>query len=225
MGHALPLAPRRLPLPNILTAARVVLGLCFFGLLTPGVIWDALDEPARLLIAAGVFVVAAATDALDGFLARRWGQVTRFGRIMDPFADKLLVIGAFVFLAAPGFARVDAAGVAYQATGVGPWIVVIVLGRELLVTSIRAVVEGQGADFSATLSGKLKMVLQCAAVPLVLVLVAFADVTPGTPARGVVLGVAWATAGVTLLSGVTYLRRAVGMIAPARAAPTGSDAR
>src|SRR5262249_32747471 len=99
---------RRVHLPNLLTCARVVFACAFFVALS---LWTYEDSPARygigvdwtLLAAMLVFVLAAVTDALDGYLARRWDAVSVFGRIMDPFADKLLVIGAFVFLASPAF--------------------------------------------------------------------------------------------------------------------------
>src|SRR2546423_5196051 len=95
-------------LPNLLTASRVVIAAAFFGVLTP---WRYASSPAArgegvdiwLLVAAALFTIAAATDAIDGYLARKWNVVSVFGRVMDPFADKLLVIGGFAFLAGPGF--------------------------------------------------------------------------------------------------------------------------
>src|SRR5207248_3526303 len=79
-------------------------------------------------------------------------QVTKLGRIFDPFVDKIIICGTFIFLAAkPG-------------SGILPWMAVVVMGREMLVTAIRGFIEQQGGDFSAALSGKLKMVFQCAAV-------------------------------------------------------------
>src|SRR5688572_26443897 len=105
---SLPPTGFRRSLPNLLTIARVIIAAAFFGVLTP---WRyAVSSAARgqgidtwLLLAAFLFILAAATDALDGYLARRWRVVSVFGRVMDPFADKLLVIGGFVFLAGPGF--------------------------------------------------------------------------------------------------------------------------
>ena len=98
-----------------------------------------------------LFVVAASTDWLDGYFARRWGLVTQLGRILDPFADKLIICGTFIFLAA------------VPASGIAPWMAVVVMGRELLVTGLRSFLEQKGIDFSAEMSGKLKMVLQCVA--------------------------------------------------------------
>lgn len=214
-------------IPNWLTGSRVVLALVFFALLTP---WRYADSPAAaggvdvvLLAAAAIFVVAAVTDALDGILARRWNAVTAFGRIMDPFADKLLVVGAFVYLAGPGFtmpAPGEPGDIPMQVSGVYPWMVAVILGRELLVTSIRGALEGEGVAFPAGPSGKWKMILQSITVPLVLIVVAVAPVLPDdgrTPwGRWVVDVVVWATVIITVWSGVPYVTRAASATWPKR---------
>jgi CDP-diacylglycerol--glycerol-3-phosphate 3-phosphatidyltransferase len=213
-------------LPNLLTAGRVVLAIVFFALLS----WYRHRAPVAvaregsslsgadwlLLIAAAVFCIAALTDVLDGYLARKWGQVSVFGRIMDPFADKLLVVGAFVFLAGPGFTTDGSP--AEQISGVYPWMVAVILGRELLVTSIRAVFEGQGVSFGAEWSGKFKMILQSVCVPVVLVLIAIANPATPLPHRrveepppfaGLVIDITvWTTVIVTVWSGLPYVLRA-----------------
>jgi CDP-diacylglycerol--glycerol-3-phosphate 3-phosphatidyltransferase len=109
-----------------------------------------LQQYAAALI---VFVIAASTDWIDGWWARKYGQVTKLGRIFDPFVDKIIICGTFIYLAAE-----------WPASGIAPWMAVVVMGREMLVTAIRSVVEGQGGDFSAQMAGKLKMVFQCVAV-------------------------------------------------------------
>lgn len=102
------------------------------------------------------FVVAAASDWLDGYLARKYGLVTTLGRILDPFVDKVIICGAFIYLVAiPEITQV--------AWGLRTWMVVVILARELLVTALRSFFEERGSDFSASMSGKLKMVLQCVA--------------------------------------------------------------
>ena len=111
-----------------------------------------------------MFVVAAGTDWVDGFWARRYGQVTTLGRILDPFVDKIIICGTFIFLVAESAIRASPA-----------WMAVIVVGRELLVTALRSFLEEQGADFSAKLSGKLKMVLQCLAATLSLLALSQAE--------------------------------------------------
>lgn len=221
--------------PNLLTAARVVMAVGFFAILAP---WKYHKSPLVsgdgpdpwLLAAAALFVVAALTDALDGYLARRWNAVTTFGRVMDPFADKFLVIGAFVFLASPGFTYVGEAvlhppnrpsppdQVAGSVTGVQAWMVALVLARELLVTSIRAEAEGRGISFGATSSGKWKMILQSICVPAVLVLINVpgpvaleggAERTPGDLASWAILILVWMTMAVTAWSAVPYITRGV----------------
>lgn len=205
-------------LPNALTCARVALAVLLFVILdrahaahTPSV---AGGPPSHeLLLAAGVFVLGALTDALDGFLARRWNVVSHFGRVMDPFADKLLVLGAFVMLAGPNFALRLAPDQTVQLSGVQPWMVVVMLARELLVTSLRGVLESRGVDFSATLTGKLKMILQSLCIPLVLLLMGLTPLVRNTAeptlAGSIVVVTVWATVVVTAWSGVPYVFRAL----------------
>ncbi len=196
-------------IPNILTLSRLAWAVAFFIVLS---LWSYARSPLlggagvdwHLVGAAVLFAVGAATDFVDGYLARRWGVVSAFGRIMDPFADKLLVIGAFVFLAGPAFAHRGA-----QVSGVLPWMAVVILGRELLVTSLRAAVEGRGVSFAATASGKWKMVLQSLTVPAVLVLVHFLHEDRAGWAHYLIRVLAWGTVVVTAWSGVPYIMRAV----------------
>lgn len=208
-------------IPNVLTASRVVLAAGFFALL-------AAEPPAQAgvraatphvptLLAAGIFALAAITDALDGFLARRWNAISRFGRIMDPFADKLLVLGAFVMLAGPGFFVADGGGVLL--TRAEPWMVVVILARELLVTSLRGVLEAGGADFSASASGKAKMVLQSVTVPVALVAAGMGEVGPGSPLGRALSGLMWTTTLVSALSGLPYVRRAITLSARSERSP------
>jgi CDP-diacylglycerol--glycerol-3-phosphate 3-phosphatidyltransferase len=130
--------------PNQLTALRFVLSIVLFVII----------EQGHFLAAMYVFIVAAGTDWLDGYYARKYGQVTTLGRIFDPFVDKIIICGTFIFLSAiPG-------------SGLVAWMAVVVVGREMLVTALRGYIEQQGGDFSASMSGKLKMVFQCAAAAL-----------------------------------------------------------
>ena len=91
------------------------------------------------------------------------GQVTKLGRVFDPFVDKIIICGAFIFLAAE------------PASGVAAWMAVVVVGREMLVTALRGFIEQSGGDFSAQLAGKLKMVLQCVAVVASLVTLSYGE--------------------------------------------------
>lgn len=128
--------------PNVLTTVRFVLSIVVFVLI----------PLERYMEAVIVFVIAAGTDWIDGWYARKYQQVTKLGRIFDPFVDKIIICGTFIFLAA------------IPNSGIVPWMAVVVMGREILVTAIRGYIEQQGGDFSAQMSGKLKMVFQCAAV-------------------------------------------------------------
>lgn len=214
----------RRTIPNLLTVTRVLLAAAFFVIMATA-LWphEGMTLGERQYwgnIAVVVFIVAAMTDFADGFLARRWQVVSVFGRVMDPFGDKLLVIGAFVFLAGPGFLPwgsiyaekyimvVTDHGEVAMTSGVRPWMVAVILARELFVTSIRGVLEGQGVDFSAGLSGKWKMLLQSCAAPLALFVAVnqFAgESIIWTSLRDVVV---WLTVVVTLWSAWPYLRRA-----------------
>ena len=164
-----------------------------------------------LLLPTGVFILAAITDMLDGKLARAWDCVSRFGRIMDSFADKVLVLGAFVCLAGPNFAQPiqgENLYLTYQSSGVYPWMAVVILGRELLITSLRGLVEGEGGDFSAIWAGKWKMIAQSVAIPLILLVLALFPWGPGTPGRWVIDITAWTTVVITVASAIPYIRKA-----------------
>ena len=212
---------RRASIPNILTIARVGLAVvCFVCLgvaearVEDGEVNPSFRGSSWIWAALVLFVLAAATDALDGYLARKWQVVSRFGRVMDPFADKLLVLGTFVMLAHPRFwagmhvPLPTPLGV-LELAGVQGWMAVAILGRELLVTSLRGVYESEGVDFSATFSGKVKMILQSIAAPLAMLVL----VTQGSPVpRGIAAGlsaVIWLTVVVTLASGLPYGIRAL----------------
>jgi CDP-diacylglycerol--glycerol-3-phosphate 3-phosphatidyltransferase len=139
---------RLLNVPNAVTVARLALAVVLFVLLTFKL------YPASLAI----FLLAAGTDWVDGYWARKYGQITQLGRILDPFADKLIVCGAYIFLAAaPQLADGG------PATGIAAWVAVLIMAREIMVTALRSFVESHGGDFSAKWVGKWKMVFQCAA--------------------------------------------------------------
>jgi CDP-diacylglycerol---glycerol-3-phosphate 3-phosphatidyltransferase len=179
--------------PNVLSAARLVIAIgCFVAI-----------ERAAWAGALGLFLVAASTDWVDGWWARRFGQISRLGRIFDPLVDKVLVCGAFVLLAARG-----------EASAIAPWMAVVVVVRELVVTAVRAEMERMGQDFSAGLSGKLKMVLQCAAVALELAARTWPEAAiAGVELRTAATGAAWAAVITTAWSGVEYLAKAGALVA------------
>jgi CDP-diacylglycerol--glycerol-3-phosphate 3-phosphatidyltransferase/cardiolipin synthase len=169
-----------LTLPNAITLARVALVPVFL-------ICMSLDWRVAALV---VFSVAAATDFVDGYLARKMMQVTNFGKIMDPLADKLLVLAALVYFAAEGTAAV--------------WVVVTVLAREFLVSALRIAAASEGTVLAADLSGKIKTVTQIFCVIAILSPWAGIYILPSLTLR---LFAAWLIAAVTVWSGIDYLVR------------------
>jgi len=185
-----------LNVPNQLTIARLVLSIVLFVLIAL----------RMFAVATVVFVVAASTDWLDGFIARRYGLVTVLGRILDPFVDKVIICGTFIFLVAEPLSELKA------------WMAVVVVGRELLVTALRGYLEQQGADFSASLSGKLKMVLQCVAAGMslwYLHLLSGATAADAEMHANFLIALRcaiWAAVALTVWSGVEYIFAAIRLI-------------
>lgn len=181
-----------LNLPNALTVLRIAL--------VPVFIWVYLiGTPAARWWALGIFMVAAATDQLDGHLARKFGLITDFGRLADPLADKALTLSAFVLISI--------------GTGsVWMWIfTVLVAIREIGITVLREVLRQRGTVVAASSGGKLKTVLQMLMIFLMLIpwasFVASAGVLTGLNWLFVVLGVV--TLAITLGSGWQYLSAAI----------------
>ena len=186
--------------PNLITLSRVALTLVLFALLAF----------QCYLLSFILFVLAAGTDWLDGYWARRHGQITQLGRVLDPFADKLIIGGTFIFLVAvPPLANGS------SASGIAAWMAVVIVGRELLVTALRSFVEHSGGDFSAQWAGKWKMVFQCAAACFSMYRLTYFNSTTGTwttppPAwmgHGLTITI-WLAIVLTLYSGMGYLRSA-----------------
>ena len=134
-------------LPNVLTLFRIFLIPVF-------VLFFIEPTPDRSLIAAAVFAVAAVTDLLDGYIARRTGQVTKLGKLLDPIADKLLVLSALILLV--NIDRVSAL------------VAILVIARELAVTGIRAIAAGERVILAAERTGRYKMALQVVAIVLLI---------------------------------------------------------
>ena len=181
--------------PNKISAARLLLSFVFFALLPLQLYWAALV----------VFVIAAGTDWVDGWYARKYNMVTKLGRVLDPFCDKILICGAYILIAV----EMDA-GFPWYAKIAG-WMAVVVVGRELLVTVLRSMIEGAGGDFSAKWAGKLKMGFQCVAVVACLVALALkkTQVEPATAEiptwlNIVLIGSIWLSIYSTLQSGWGY---------------------
>lgn len=163
-----------LNLPNALTVFRI--------LLVPVLVVALLDQtPNGDLVAAFVFALASMTDAVDGYIARSRNAITNFGKLMDPIADKLLILAAL--LALVSLQRVEA------------WVAVVILGREFAVTATRMAVAQQGVVVSAAMWGKVKTCVQVACVFFLIAI-------DGSPAWLDLL--VYATVGITLASGVDY---------------------
>ncbi|HEU4802877.1 MAG TPA: CDP-diacylglycerol--glycerol-3-phosphate 3-phosphatidyltransferase [Solirubrobacterales bacterium] len=163
-----------LNLPNALTMLRI--------LMVPVVVVALLGEiPNGDLVAGIVFALAAFTDGLDGYIARRRDDVTTFGKLMDPLADKLLIVAALVSLVA--LDRLQA------------WIAMVIIARELAVTGLRAVAVEEGVVIAASWLGKVKTALQVAAV------IALIAVDPATAAVDVLV---YAAVVATIVSGADY---------------------
>ncbi len=198
-------------IPNVLTIMRLALAAVFFAALAMFHYAQPITPAQRnwLLLGLALFVIAAVTDALDGYLARRWKAESKFGRIMDPVCDKLLIIGALIFLAGPNFTLHTVEPSVRQASGVYPWMVAVMLLRELLVTGIRSEMESSGIQFGANVWGKLKMILQSVVVPAVLLLILFLEPDGRRNwAAWVRDGLVYATVIVTVISGIPYITRA-----------------
>ncbi|MDR1952876.1 MAG: CDP-diacylglycerol--glycerol-3-phosphate 3-phosphatidyltransferase [Clostridiales Family XIII bacterium] len=164
-------------LPNMLTLFRIALIPVFIVLLFMGYSY----------VAAGIFILAAATDALDGHIARKKNLITNFGKLMDPLADKLLVVSALVCLTALG--------------EIAAWMVIVILAREFTITGLRSVAASEGIVVAAGMSGKLKTVFQMVAIAAILLRNwPFAYV--GFPFDRIML---WIAVGLTIYSGVEYM--------------------
>ena len=203
--------------PNALTAARLLLALVFFILLS-FYQYTGRGDPTLLNVAFVIYLVALFTDFLDGYLARKWKVEGVFGRVVDPFVDKVLVLGSFTFFAGKNFIIPDTATevaghVVKTITGVAPGIVVILLARELLVTSIRGISESSGQAFGAAYSGKVKMVAQSVTILVILIYVNYFVRAPRHPYEHVAVWVRdvciWATVVITVISGLLYIQRGV----------------
>jgi CDP-diacylglycerol--glycerol-3-phosphate 3-phosphatidyltransferase len=176
-----PSAPSNWNVPNALSATRLVLAVLVCVIIE----WN------WMFTAVICFLIAASTDWIDGWWARKYNQVTKLGRILDPFVDKIIICGAMIALCAVPLSPIS------------PWMATLIVGRELLVTSLRGMIEGQGGDFSAKQLGKWKMVAQCAAIVAVMIQLQYELVPLWLRGTSVVL--IWAAIILTVLSGLQYV--------------------
>jgi CDP-diacylglycerol--glycerol-3-phosphate 3-phosphatidyltransferase len=177
---------------NKVTSIRFLLCILYYVLLSLAVRKGGRDVELLSII----FVlnqVIAWTDLLDGYLARKYKEVTHFGRIADPLVDKILVVGSFIF-----FLALDPLPKIFTA-----WFAVVVLGREFLVSGIRGAMEAAGIPFPASVWGKIKTAIQNVTVGTGLGYAAWFPTTPWTELLTIIL--MWATLVATVMSGVTYI--------------------
>lgn len=162
---------------NQLTILRIVLVPVFLYFLLAG----------QSMAATGIFVLASLTDFLDGYLARKMNLITNLGKFMDPLADKILVMAAFIGLVEIG--------------AVSSWAVVIILGREFIVSIFRAVAAAEGIVIAASWWGKLKTNSQMLAIILLLL----GDVPFKDMSQPISQAVLWIAVALTIISGVDYI--------------------
>ncbi|HLE87527.1 MAG TPA: CDP-diacylglycerol--glycerol-3-phosphate 3-phosphatidyltransferase [Candidatus Brocadiaceae bacterium] len=171
-------------LPNRLTLSRLLLAIVFFIFLSY----------RCYTIALIAFSLAWSTDWLDGYLARKKGLLTDFGRIADPFVDKIIVCGGFILL------------IQHAHDIIPSWMVVVIVAREFLVNSLRSYSESKGIEFGATIWGKAKMFVQSFTISLILLF--FAHLQHLIVIKQGIIVMLWITVIITLVSGITYMVKA-----------------
>ena len=186
------MATRNLNVPNVLSGLRILLAAALFALIGTGFYVPAL----------GVFLAAAVTDFVDGWWARHFHQCTQLGRMLDTFADKILICGAFIMFAALPLMQRDW-------MLIQPWMAVLIAAREMLVSYLKVFMESSGVSYGAKWSGKIKMFFQCITVALACVWLAMKNAN----SSGIWMQVAywslvtslWVTILSTLQSGLEYI--------------------
>jgi CDP-diacylglycerol--glycerol-3-phosphate 3-phosphatidyltransferase len=138
-------------LPNSITMSRIVMIPLLLWILSPHFPWQGSSGEQEVL-ASILFILASITDGVDGYLARKRGQITTMGMLLDPLADKIMVTAAIIAL------------VAYSPQVVKVWIAVVIIGREFLISGLRSIAASEGFTIQASDLGKLKTVTQIVAV-------------------------------------------------------------
>jgi CDP-diacylglycerol--glycerol-3-phosphate 3-phosphatidyltransferase len=180
-----PLRDELTDLPNLITLARIALIPAVLALTARG-------GRGTAFLACGLFVLAAATDWLDGFLARRLGLVTVVGKFLDPLADKLIVLSTLVILVGAGRAPA--------------WLTVLLMARELAVTGLRAIASQEGLVIAAGTSGKIKTVFQLAGIALLLAHYPIAIGGLELDCHEVGTWIIYASLAMSLISAIEYFR-------------------
>lgn len=200
-------------LPNQLTVARILLAGGFFVLVGQ---YDSRGGGGPILLNAAlvVYIVAGLTDVLDGYLARKMKITSAFGRIVDPFVDKLLVVGAFAMLTGSNYmmpAGDPGQALPHWLTGgmqsaVQAWMAVVIIAREFVVSAVRGYSESCGVKFPSTYAGKIKMFVQ--SVAICMILCQLANLPDALWAIYVKVIWVWLAVAVTVVSGLAYVGKA-----------------
>ncbi|MDP2939362.1 MAG: CDP-diacylglycerol--glycerol-3-phosphate 3-phosphatidyltransferase [Candidatus Omnitrophota bacterium] len=182
-------------LPNRLTISRIILTLFF-------IIFISLKGLGPKVVAFIVFIIASLTDYYDGYLARRNNQITDFGKLMDPIADKILILSAFLAFV--------------QMQLISAWMVVVIFSREALITGLRLFAINKGKVLEAEAAGKHKTASQMVAIFLIFIFIIFKETllrfyswgnTINSIFRISIFVLMLITVGLTIISGLSYLWR------------------
>ncbi|ACB85051.1 CDP-diacylglycerol--glycerol-3-phosphate 3-phosphatidyltransferase [Natranaerobius thermophilus] len=174
-------------LANKITIARIILAPVFMVFLL-------VTVPYGELIAWAIFILASITDALDGYIARSRKQITKFGKFLDPLADKLLITAALITLV--GLGRLHSA------------VAVIIISREFAVTGLRVIAAGEGMVISASKLGKLKTITQVIAISAIMLQAGFEDLVAMDVSIDFLVDLSvWVAVVVTILSGIDYFNK------------------
>src|SRR5271165_3355462 len=175
-------------IPNLLTILRIF----FVPLLVAALVQERVALNFRgatitnVWLALAIFLCAASTDLLDGYLARRWRQITTIGTLLDPIADKLLISSALIALV--------------QVRAVPAWMVILIVGREFAVSGLRSIAAAEGYTIHASELGKTKMAIQVLAISLVIIGIHYPAWNPAA------LISMWGALIFAMLSAVDYFR-------------------
>jgi CDP-diacylglycerol---glycerol-3-phosphate 3-phosphatidyltransferase len=183
-----------LNLPNYITLSRIAsIPLIIWILTTPH--FSAKENTLRVVLASTIFILASITDGLDGYLARRRGQITTMGTLLDPLADKLMIAAAFITL------------VQLIPSIVSVWVAVIIVGREFLISGLRSIAASEGFTIEASELGKFKMVVQIVSVVSTILALRWTiwDFKYFiVPVRLIAIMAIWFMVGVSVISAVDY---------------------
>lgn len=173
---------KALNLPNALALFRIALAplMLVFLVHRDSIVFSSWDPSWVDYFAGLIFVIASVTDFFDGFIARQWNQMTKLGAILDPLADKMLVLAGFL-----GLMLIDRASA---------WAVFLILSREFFITGLRVVAVSEGIDVASTMAGKIKTVIQMIAIGFLIMNWPYAT------------ALLWLAVALTLYSGYEYIR-------------------